>query len=368
MKKIVICGTHLTPALALIEKLQKENQPAGGIQIIFFGREFATEGSRNQSAEYRLVSAKNIPFVKIKTGRLQRKFTRFTIPSLLKIPIGLLQSLFYLVKFRPHLIVSFGGYLSTPVVITGSLIGIDSITHEQAAIPGLANKINSIFVKKIFLSWPESAKYFPKDKCQIIGNLTRSTIFQKHAVDKKVQEYIEKRGRLIFITGGNQGSHFINELFFDLLPKLKNYSVIHQVGNTNFKGDLDRAKSLKSTNYLARDYFDSEDFGAVMNRADLVISRSGANTVWDIATLAKVSILVPLSISAGGEQKANAQILANAQSARILDQKNLTGDVLFNEIKEVFKDHQKYRKNALQFSKTLPSDSVKVITKYITTK
>ena len=221
MIRIAICGAHLTPALALIEKLEKRDR-----QIIFFGRKYATEGAKNYSAEYRIIQKKkNITFLSITTGRLQRKFTRFTIPSLLKIPIGVIQSFFYLLKYRPRVVVSFGGYLSLPVVFCAWLVGIDSLVHEQSAMPGLANRISSFFARKIFLTWRQTLKFFPKEKTKVIGNLTRAGVFKKSTPNSKIQKFLDKDGRMIFVTGGNQGSHFLNRKITDLLPKLGQYLI-----------------------------------------------------------------------------------------------------------------------------------------------
>ncbi|MCR4324958.1 MAG: UDP-N-acetylglucosamine--N-acetylmuramyl-(pentapeptide) pyrophosphoryl-undecaprenol N-acetylglucosamine transferase [Candidatus Curtissbacteria bacterium] len=359
MKKIAITGGHFTPALALIETLGKND----GVQILFFGRKHATEGNSTTSVEYDQISKRNIKFIEITTGRLQRKFTRYTIPSLLKIPIGLLQSTFYLLKERPNVIVSFGGYLSVPVVFIGSLIGIPIISHEQASIPGLATKINSIFTQKLFLTWLQTKKFFEEDKIEVIGNLNRK--LKGDTSDKNLEKFLSREGKLIFVMGGNQGSHFLNEIIFELVDKMSNINFLHQVGTTNFAGDLDRSKKIKKDNYFALDYLGSSDFAASIKNADLVISRSGANTVWDLGLLGKVSILVPLPIAAGNEQFHNAKILEKAGSAVILSQKSLTTDQLEEEIKNVFKNFEKYQKEAQQFSKTLPQDATEKFASYV---
>jgi UDP-N-acetylglucosamine--N-acetylmuramyl-(pentapeptide) pyrophosphoryl-undecaprenol N-acetylglucosamine transferase len=166
---------------------------------------------------------------------------------------------------------------------------------------------------------------------------------------------------LIFVTGGNQGSHFINRLIFDTLPKLSDYQILHQVGTANFEGDLDKAKKIKRANYLALDYISGDNIGAIFNRADLTISRSGANTVWDLAILAKIAILVPLPISAGGEQMDNAKILEKAGSVVILDQKDLTTDVLKQKIDYMFKNLPKFQKSAQTLAKTLPKSASSIL-------
>lgn len=358
MKKIVICGGHLTPTLALIDELISKKD----LKIIFFGRKYATEGSKNLSAEYQVVSKLNIKFYSIIAGRLQRKFTKFTIPALFKIPIGFGQSLLFLLLTRPHIIVSFGGYLSLPVVFAGWLLGIKSITHEQSITLGLANKMNSLFVEKIYLSWPQTIKFLNSQNHQVIGNLTRKAIFKKETSTSKIQKFfIESTEKLILVMGGNQGSHYINNLIFDLLPKLYGYRLIHQVGTANYKGDLDKAKAINKKNYLPLEYIDQENIGAIFSRADLIISRSGANTVWDLAICAKAAILIPLPIAASGEQEKNAQILEKAGSGIVVNQKDLNANKLKARIDYLFKNLAKFQKNAQNFSQTLPKDATTIL-------
>ena len=352
MKKIVICGGNLTPALALTEELEKKGQ----IEIHFFGRKFSTEGSKNLSAEFKNLKTKKIKFWTVTSGRLQRKFTRYTIPSLFKVPQGFFQSFFYLLKLRPNLVVSFGGYLSPPVVFSAWLLGIDSITVEPAIIPGLATRINSLFVQKIFLSWPQSSTFFETGKTEVIGNLVRKSIFKGKIKNAQIDSFLKKSKNLLFITGGNQGSHFINQLILSSIPRLENFSILHQTGTANSL-DFEKAKKVKRTNYMAVDYIDPSDFGTILNQVSIVISRSGANTVWEIALLAKPAIFIPRPIAAGNEQEENAKVLENAGSAVIIRQKDLTHKFLEETIKKVFKDLQKYKKSALAFSKTLPKDA-----------
>lgn len=354
MKKIAIIGGHLTPALATIEELQKEKA-----EIIFFGRKHSTEGSSQVSAEFTTVTAKKIKFRNLTAGRIQRRLTKYTLFALVKIPLGFIQSFIYLLLDRPSVVVSFGGYLSTPVVFSAWLLGIPSITHEQSAVPGLANKINSLFVEKIYLAWETCSKYFPKEKTETIGNPVRQSVFDKKLSNKKLGDFVSPDGKLIYVTGGNQGSHFINKLVFKTSKLLKDYKIIHQVGKINFKDDHKKADSIKSKNYLWIDYLKAEDLGAVLSRSSLVISRSGANIVWELGILAKVAILIPLPTSASGEQQINAQILEKAQTAKILNQSNLDEEKLILEVTNIFQNYQKYKNNAFKFQKTLPTNAAK---------
>ena len=147
--KIVITGGHLNPALAMIEQLEQ----SGRWEIYFFGRNTTTEISDDPSAESQIIPSLNIPFYAITTGRMQRKASFAGIKSLLKFPVGFLQSLYLLLKIKPHIILSFGGYLALPVCLSGSVLGISVVTHEQTTVPGIANRIVALIAKKIAVSW-----------------------------------------------------------------------------------------------------------------------------------------------------------------------------------------------------------------------
>lgn len=359
--RIVLCGGHLTPALALLEGFQAKKD----LEIFFFGRKHSTEGNKNLSAEYRQLGSKKLKFVEITAGRFQRKFTKYTIPSLAKIPIGFIQSFVQLLIIRPKVVVAFGGYLSLPVVFCAWLLGIDSIIHEQSSYPGLANRINAIFAKKIFLTWPQTQQYFPKNKSEVTGNLTSSSITSTHAKDKNLDKFLQKSTNIIFVTGGNQGSHFLNVLTRDLALRLKVFSILHQVGTANYKSDMEKSKRIKSANYMAVDYLDSENIGAAYNNAQLVIARSGANTVWDLAQLAKVAILIPLPISASDEQAKNAQILETAGSALVIPQKEATVDKIEEAIDKISKNLNSHKVKSENFKKTLPRGASAKVAEYI---
>lgn len=361
MKKIVITGGHLTPALALIEELQKEKDT----KIVFFGRKYATEGSKNTSAEYKIIKEKNIEFVNITTGRLQRKFTPYTISSLLKVPLGIIQSTYFLIKYRPEVVVSFGGYLSVPVVLAASLLGPHIISHEQTCAPGIATKLNSIFSKIVFLTWPSSQKYFQKEKTKVIGNPTRKEIFKSQPKDPGIKKFINSSKKLIVVTGGNQGSHFLNSLIFNLVKKMPDINFIHLVGTANFQNDHAKAAKIKAPNYLSRVYIEAGEMGPVIKSADFIIGRSGANTVWDVSILGKSAIFIPLPISAAGEQLKNAEVLEKAGSAKILIQKETDEEKLKDEIDSFYKNLKNYHQSAANFQKTLPKDAAEKMATYI---
>ena len=209
------------------------------------------------------------------------------------------------------MVISFGGYVSVPVVTAAAILHVPSITHEQTLTLSLATKINAFFSKKIALSFEEtnSKNILPADKVIITGNPIRTEIFNKTSkkfsfLDNKIKTF-----PLIYVTGGSQGSDFINQLIVKILPQLNNFTIIHQTGQINLNKVKNLTDKLKLTNYFPVDYVNSEDIGWVLNHANLVIGRSGANNCLDLHVLNKKSILIPLPFAQQNEQLLNAQWL-----------------------------------------------------------
>lgn len=268
-----------------------------------------------------------INFYSISVGKLDRRWIPNTIKGLPQTGKSIFQTLKLIKKIKPHIIVSFGGYVSVPVIIAGYLNRIPSITHEQTLTNSLTTKINSFFVNKIALSFDNQNQKnnLPKNKTVITGNLLRYELFHPQA--SKIGNNID-----IYITAGNQGSHIINLIIKKILPHLKKYSIIHQTG----KNDFSTFKKLekKYPNYKVFDYLEANDVAHVFNKTKLIISRSGANTSQEIVALNKKSILVPLKISQQNEQLLNALWVKekNQNNTEIIEEKNLSDKHILKEI------------------------------------
>lgn len=343
MRKVVITGGVLTPALALIDELKKEKY----WEIYYFGRKNSLEGSSVISTEAKIIPSLGVHFIAFNPGRFQRQFTRYTIPALLRVPFGFFKAFRVLSKIRPQIIVSFGGYVSVPVVIAGWLMKIPIITHEQTVVFGLSSKINAFFASKIAVSFPQSLQFFPKRKTVLTGNPMRKQIFEKN----KPNWFKTKTDRpLIYITGGNQGALIINKTLLEIIEKLlDDYIIIHQTGEAHYQEIFEKRKLLskeKQDNYFVRPYIDNHEIGWVLNSSDLIISRSGANTICELALLGKSSILIPIPWTYQDEQSKNALMLKEAGVAEIINQKDLNGELLFKTIKEMLSKKDSYIKNA----------------------
>src|SRR3989344_445253 len=328
MKLLIVAGGggHFAPALAVIEKLPKD------WELLVVGRKYVFEGDQSLSLEYQTATKLNIPFHALTTGRLQRKFTRYTINSLLKIPIGLSQATSILAKFKPDVVLSFGGYVSVPITLAASILRIPLVIHEQTLEAGISNKLIAKFAKKICISWEESRKFFPENKTILTGNPLRKEFEMgdlRTDEFKKSIPHIKVNEPTIYITGGSSGSHAINVLIEGCIVKLlQKYNIIHQVGEaTQFK-DFERLSKLRESlsdelkvGYTLVKFIEPSKVADYLTASDLVISRSGMNTVTELMYFGKPSILIPLPYGQHHEQLKNAIFMKKLGLAEIAQQK-----------------------------------------------
>ena len=319
--KLLITGGHLSPALALIEEIQKSKKD---VDIIFVGRKYPLDKEKILSLEYKEISKKNLIFIPLEAGRLTRVITVSSLIGILKIPVGFIKAFSIVNQYRPEKIMSFGGYLALPIVFWGYVFKIPVFTHEQTIKPGLANKLISFFSRKIFVSFDEVKKSFPENKTFVSGNPVKPSIFKI----KKKPFVINKDRPVIYITGGSLGSHSINMHIKNIIVKLLNgYIVIHQVGDTKEFHDYQDLLEIKnklpkehqSRYFLVKHFFDVE-IGYVYDKADLVIGRAGANTFFELLALNKPALFIPLPWSSGREQQHHAEIFAKAGCGEIFHQ------------------------------------------------
>lgn len=339
--KFVLVGGHLTPALAVIEEIKKREE----LEVIFIGRKHAVAGF--SSVEEEVVREKEIPFFYLETGKIEHRLTWKILFSSLKILNGFFQAFRILRKENPQLIVSFGGYLSVPVIFAGWLLKIPSITHEQTPLMGLANRFNSFFVKKIAISWQKTKNLSFSKKAVYTGNPLREEFF--HPQDKYFKLLkIDSRCPTIFVTGGNIGSQTINRLIASVLRKiLVKYNVFHQCGHAT--GDYQKLVKLErnlpkllASRYQVKKYLNTGEYVSVLKNSSLVICRAGGNTISELAYFGKPAILVPLPFSRGGEQFENASVLVKAGLAIIIEQKDLSSGKLILEIERVMASLDKF--------------------------
>lgn len=349
--KVLLTGAHFTPAQAVVEELKK----LPDAEIVYIGRKYTQEGDKAPSVESQVLPKLGVKFIPIIAGRLRRIPDFQTILSFLKIPIGFIQSPIILLKEKPNIILSFGGYVSVPTVIWGWLLSIPIMVHEQTLVSGIANTISNIFADKVAVSFDK--KYsFPREKIVLTGNPIRSELLKEEnqaseEVKKVLKNKLKDKLKLIYVTGGNQGSLIINNALEPNLEELlKTSIVIHQTGDSkenHFEKFSELKKNLKNTErYLVQKWFNAEDVSQILKEADLVISRAGANTLLELAYFQVPTIVVPLPFLYKNEQMVNAKFFENLGLCQIIEQKSLTPKKLLSAIKETFKNYSTFKESA----------------------
>jgi UDP-N-acetylglucosamine--N-acetylmuramyl-(pentapeptide) pyrophosphoryl-undecaprenol N-acetylglucosamine transferase len=231
------------------------------------------------------------------------------------------------------LIFSKGGFVSFPVVLAGKILGIPSIIHESDLSPGLSNRLCFPFAQAICLTFQETSNCIKKyqKKCINAGSIFRDEAFTPDPQKARDSIQLFCKKKIILVYGGGSGSTIINETLRAALPHLlKKYSIVHLCG----KGKLE--PSLKQKNYFQFEYLD-KNFYDFLALADLVVSRSGSNTVNELLFFRKPHILIPLSKkSSRGEQIINAQYFHKKYRSMILEEENLNSEQLTATIEEAF--------------------------------
>ena len=343
--KVLVTGGHLTPALAVIEEIKNYKKD---VDIIFVGRKYALDSEKTISLEYKEIEKLKIPFIALTAGRMTRVLTLKTIKNMLKIPIGFFNAFFIISEQKPDKVISFGSYLALPIVFWSYVFGVPIFTHEQTISPGIANKLIGYFSKKIFVAFPEAKSFFNPSKTFVSGNPVRNSIFN---TNKKPFD-IKKNRPVIYITGGSLGSHSINEHLEKILKDLlEKYIVIHQIGDTKEYGDFEKLEKIKeklpkklAENYFLGKHFFENEIGYIYSVSDLVIGRSGANTFFELLSLKKPALFIPLPWSGGREQQKHAEIFAKNGIGEIFHQVE-PSDKLFRLINQMIENLSLYKNN-----------------------
>lgn len=353
--KILLTGTHFTPAKAVIEELLKRPD----IQITYVGRATTMEGDDAPSSESLELKKLRIDYLTLIAGRLRNSLDLYTFISLLKIPIGILQALYIILTKRPDVILSFGGYVGVPIVFTGWLFSVPIILHEQGLSLGLANKISSIFADKIAVSFKDTN--FQGRRTILTGNpLRKEILYPEKKMQKIYTDFFRQSQRVklpvILITGGNQGSHAINVIVESCLQKLLEISyIIHQTGESKYK-DFERLKERAYKRYLVTKWIDS-DIGNILSKVDLVICRSGVNTLTELSYYSVPALTIP--IPGHCEQKFNAEYFQKTGLTKVIYQKQLNEQNFLENINQMLKNLPSFRQKAKNTHQVIIVDAAK---------
>jgi UDP-N-acetylglucosamine--N-acetylmuramyl-(pentapeptide) pyrophosphoryl-undecaprenol N-acetylglucosamine transferase len=318
-------------------------------------------GSGN-TIEKSLVKRWGIPYYRIPSGKLRRYFSFQNIIDIFKIGAGCIASLFILARERPKVLFSKGGFVSVPPVFAARILKIPVITHESDSDPGLATKINSRFADVICTSWEQTAAYFPKRmqrRVQCTGNPVRKEIFRGDGGKGRNLLSIDDTTPVIVVLGGSQGAKQVNDLVTGHLENLLNQGVVvHQTGSESTTQS--NVPGYYTFSFIA------DELPHFLAAADLVVSRSGANILCELAALGKPSLLIPLGGgTTRGDQERNARMFADAGAAVILSGKNNQADTFSQTISALLADKKRLKEMGAAASSLQNKDAASEISTII---
>lgn len=354
-------GGHFYPIIAVAEEIREIVKDENLLEPDLF---FLAPDAYDKRALFEL----GIEYKKISAGKLRRYFSLMNFFDLFKTGWGIIKSVFVVFNIFPDVIFSKGGYGSFPVVLASKIFKIPLIIHESDSVPGKVNAWAGKFAKKIAISYPEASNYFPKEKTALTGNPIRKELLKVSETGADEFLKLEKDTPVIFILGGSSGAEIINDVIVDSLPKLvEKYQIIHQTGEKLFDdvknlADVELKNSKYKDRYKPFSYLNNIAMKMSAGVADLIISRAGS-TIFQIAVWGVPSIIIPISNSNGDHQRKNAFTYASSGSAIVIEENNLSDNILILQIEEIMGNETK-KNNMINATKSFAKvDSAKIIAK-----
>lgn len=326
-------GGHVYPALAIAGEL-KRRIPA--VEFLYVGTE--------KGLESQIVPASGIPFKTIDISGIDRSSMLKATQALLKVPFGFLQARDIIHNFQPDIIVGTGGYVSFPIVLSGSFMDVRTIIHEQNARPGLANRNLAKRVDTVLLTFEEARSYLEAKYIKLTGLPVRQEIAN---VERK--NFIAGAGSSQFTLlafGGSRGANSINQAMVSLIDRYRDEDlrIIWITGEAGY-ADMQEALVRKVGTHPTRCTLDMvpymHNIETALAVADLAVCRAGAGTVCELELLGLPAIFIPYPYAADNHQESNARALVEKKAAEMIIDEFLDGDSLFNKIEGLRHDDQK---------------------------
>jgi UDP-N-acetylglucosamine--N-acetylmuramyl-(pentapeptide) pyrophosphoryl-undecaprenol N-acetylglucosamine transferase len=316
-------GGHLFPGVAVAEELRAREPDAA---VTFAGTE--------RGIEARVLPKLGWDLELIRVTGLKTQGLLGTIRGALRIPRALWQSRKLLKRLRPDVVIGVGGYASGPVVLMARLRGIPTAICEQNSIPGFTNKILGRFVRRVFLAFEESRRFFKAKKVVLAGNPVRRGMLAAFA-EAPPPANAEPR---VFVCGGSLGATKVNEIASEALialAKQQPLRIVHQTGNA----DVDKIRArYADAGVTAEVHAFIDQMAQHYLQADVIVSRAGATTVAELAIAGKPAIFVPYPFAADNHQEINAREMADAGAALMYRQADLTPAILAETLGDLLRD------------------------------
>ncbi len=318
---------HVTPNIALIEAFQQDK-----VNIAYIGSKTGIEKN--------LIEALNISYYPIETGKIRRYLTWQHLLEPFKIIYGFFQSLALLRKLKPSVVFSKGGFVSFPVVISAWCLKIPVVSHESDMTPGLANRLSKPFTQKFCINFEAGIKHFNDPSLvHVTGTPIRKALLSGDKQKAYELTGFSQSKPTLMVIGGSLGAQKINKVIREALPEiLKKYQVIHICGKGNVESKFNDIAGYQQYEFVGA------PLGDLFALSDIVVSRSGANALCELLTLAKPHLLIPLSKEASrGDQLDNAAYFEKLGASKVLQEKELSAKRLLKDLDDLINNQAHYQ-------------------------
>jgi len=323
-------GGHVYPGIAVAEEIRRMRP---GFDVVFVGGRRGLEAQAVPEAGFRIryIATRSFP---------RRAWWMWPWAVLLNL-VGLVQAFFVILTERPNVVLGTGGYVSGPIALMARVLGTPLLLQEQNSVPGIANRWLARIADEVHLSFVEARSYFDrKDNLKVSGNPVRQHILSGDRSTALREFGLEEGHPTVFVFGGSRGAHRINEAALDAMRRLKGRVDVQFILQTG-REDYEWAKGVVESEQLpARVMPFLRRIHMAYAAADLVVCRSGAMTLAEIAAVGTPSILVPYPHAANDHQIVNATNLVDRGAAAMILDPDLTGERLARELAHWLSDKQ----------------------------
>jgi UDP-N-acetylglucosamine--N-acetylmuramyl-(pentapeptide) pyrophosphoryl-undecaprenol N-acetylglucosamine transferase len=324
-------GGHVFPGIALAEEVVTRHPDN---DVVFVGTPRGLEAT--------VVPAAGFPIELIHVQGIKGRGKVRALGSLALLPRAFLASWTILRKWKPDVVVGVGGYASGPVVLAAWLMRIPTAVQEQNAIAGFTNRMLGRLVQAAFTAFPEAGRYFARRKVYQLGNPIRRMLMENYMRPSMKHEKLR-----LLVFGGSQGAHALNMRVIEALPHLADLKdqihITHQTGMRD-REYVERGYRAVGFEPDVRDFI--TDMSAAYAESDLVVCRAGATTLAELTVCKKPAILVPFPAAADNHQMVNAKSLVDAGAAVMIEERDLTGELLAHEVRAILVNEQRRERMA----------------------
>jgi UDP-N-acetylglucosamine--N-acetylmuramyl-(pentapeptide) pyrophosphoryl-undecaprenol N-acetylglucosamine transferase len=318
---------HTSPAVAILEEIQKRD---AALEVVWVGRA--------GNVEERVCNSLSIPFRSVAVRGWPRSGIVGRVWALLQLAIGAVQAFVHLHRFRPQVVLGVGGYVSLPLVWVAQRMGIPTVLHEQNKRLGLANRLLAKRATNLLLSFPDTAGDYPADRALVVGNPVRAGFLTPPLREQACERMgVAAAVPTVLVVGGSQGAKTLNEALAGVIDEAEPGAVqyIWMTGHAGLDG---ARRAVARTRVKTQVFSFIDDMPAACAAGTLIVSRAGASSTAEIATMGKPSILVPYPHATDNHQEANARAFEDAGAAIVILDRECTPERLGETITRLLND------------------------------